>query len=134
MSEQDSELKDLLPGDDYKLLTGATLIVKPVPFGKQRLFSTAISRLMQRLQEQGLKLETIKDWNEVFDIAFEEVVDIMVLVLGKPRDWFDTITMADGYGLLALIVEQNFSDDTKKNIQKLITRVTGLLQTPSSSS
>jgi len=59
------ELKTLLPGTPYTLSNGETVIVSPVPFGKLRLFSDAVARLFQRLNETGLKLEEIQDWKVI---------------------------------------------------------------------
>lgn len=126
-----SELKILLPGEPFTLSNGETIIVSPVPFGKLRIFSGAVAELTRRLSEAGLKFESVEDWRVVFDVAFEETVKIMALVLDRPREWFDTISLSDGLGLLNIIIEQNFNEDTKKNLKGLIERVSSLLRTQS---
>jgi len=52
----------------------------------------------------------------------------MALILDKPRDWFDTIDLGDGLGLLSIIIEQNWNEKTKKNLKSLIERISSLLQ------
>ena len=126
-----NELKTLLPGESYTLTNGSRISIRPIPFGKLHLFSEAVASLIIRLQETGLKLQDISDWKIVFDIAFEEIVRIMMLILGKPRKWFDTITITDGIGILNIIIEQNFSEDTKKNITLLIGKLNLILSTAS---
>lgn len=123
------KLKELLPGEPYTLSTGGQVIIKPVPFGKLRLFSEAVASLMGKLMQGGLKIEGIEDWKTIFDVAFEETLSIMSLVLDKPREWFDTITISDGLGILNIIIEQNFSESSKKNLKKLIAKASLILKT-----
>lgn len=130
----DDELKTLLPGETYTLKTGERVIVQPVPFGKLRVFSGAIASLLSRLSETGTSLKDIKDWRNLFDVAFEEIIGIMGLVLDKKREWFDTIALSDGIGLLELVIKQNIDEGTKKNISALTERVSTLLRTSSNSS
>lgn len=125
------ELKTLLPGKSFTLTTGETIIVSPVPFGKLRIFSEAVAALLKRLSESGMKIESIDDWRVIFDIAFEEAIKIMSLVLGKPREWFDSISLADGLGIINIIIEQNFNENTKKNLKGLVEKLNSLLQTQS---
>lgn len=122
------ELKTLLPGEPFTLSNGETIIVSPVPFGKLRMFSDAVAKLFQKLSETGLKIDSIEDWRVIFDVAFEETLNIMSLVLDRPRQWFDTIDLADGLGLLSIIIEQNFNERAKKNLKRILERVSGLLQ------
>lgn len=127
----DDELKILLPGEQFSLSNGDTIMVSPIPFGKLRLFSGAVASLMQKLSEQGLKLEGINDYQVIFDVAFEETLKIMSLALDRPREWFDAIDLADGLGLLNIIIGQNFNDRSKKNLKGLLQKMGGLLQTQS---
>lgn len=125
------DLKTLLPGEQYTLSNGETVIVSPVPFGKLRMFSDAVAKLFQKLSETGLKIDSIDDWKVIFDVAFEEILNIMSIVLDRPREWFDTIDLADGLGLLDIIIEQNFNDRAKKNLKRFLGRISGILQTQS---
>ncbi len=128
------ELKTLLPEQAYTLENGNQVIVSPVPFGKLRIFSGAIASLMEKIGASGVKLENVQDYTTLFDIAFEETAGIMMLVMEKDRDWFDGITIADGMGLLALIIEQNMSEAAKKNLAQLIKVGRSLLLTRSNTS
>lgn len=128
------ELKVLFPEEIYILQSGEQVTVRPVPFGRLRVFSEAVASLMLKLSGLGLELKDVDDWKVLFDAAFEETLKVMGLVLEKPREWFDTITISDGIGLLTMIVEQNLNESAKKNITGLIEKVTSLLQTSSRSS
>ncbi|NOZ68027.1 MAG: hypothetical protein GXP46_01960 [Deferribacteres bacterium] len=125
------ELKVLLPDEMYILETGEQVTVRPVPFGKLNIFSEAVASLMLKISDLGLELRDIKNWKTLFDVAFEEMLNIMGLVLEKPREWFDTISINDGIGLLAIIVEQNFREETKKNILKVVEKLSSTWQTSS---
>jgi hypothetical protein len=135
----DDELKKLLPGESYPLPNGETVMIRPVPFGKLRVFSEAVASFFEKLQGRGqdkgqdkvLKLESVQDYKTLFDTAAEEVLGIMALVLDKPREWFDTIDIPDGLGILAVIVEQNLNERAKKNLQLLLGKFSSLSQTAS---
>jgi hypothetical protein len=127
----DKEMKTLFPGRTVTLGSGDTVEVRPVAFGKLNRFSEALASLFQKLQENGLKLESIDDWKIVFDIAFEETLNILGLLLDKPREWFDSIDLADGLEILDVIVEQNFGERAKKNIRRILDRLSSLSQMPS---
>lgn len=128
------EMKILFPEEVYKLESGEQVFVRPVPFGKLKVFSEAVASLTLKLSGLGLDIKNVDDWKVLFDVAFEETLNVMGIVLEKPREWFDMITISDGIGLLAIIVEQNLNEGAKKNIHTLIEKVTLLLQTSSSSS
>lgn len=122
------ELKRIFPAEIYKLEYGGEVSVSPVPFGKLSAFGEALASIVQKLALSGIELEnvTVNDLGRVFGVAFEEVVGIMALVLNKDRAWFDTITLGDGMGILALILKQNFNDDTKKKLAGLVQRIPSL--------
>lgn len=123
-----AKLKELLPGELYTLSNREQVLIKPVPFGRLSLFSEAVASLIGKLMEGGIKLEGIEDWKILFDTAFEETLNIMALVLDKPREWFDTISISDGLGILNIVIEQNFSDDIKKNLKTLIGKASLILK------
>jgi hypothetical protein len=119
-----NELKRLFPEEKYKLESGEEVTVSPVPFGKLTVFSKAVASLLAKISEAGVqKVDSAEDIGRVFDIAIEEVIALMGLVLGKDREWFDTITLPDGVGLFSLILDQNFNERTKKNLQGLATKI-----------
>lgn len=131
MTDSDNDLKILLPDTEYILESGEHVVVKPVPFGKLRIFSEAIASLMLKVSDSGLKLKKIKDWKVLFDVAFDETLNIMGLVIERPRAWFDTISISDGIGILTLMVEQNFKEEAKKNILSLVEKFSSPQQTSS---
>ena len=112
------EIKTLL-GETFTLTTGEMVTVKPVGFGKLPQFSTAVAQLFRRLKDQGIEKDAIEDWQKLFDVAFEETISIMMMVLDKPREWFDEIEIADGVDLLDKIITQNLNDRVKKKIRGL---------------
>ena len=88
------------------------------------MFSKTVTSLLTKLSEAGVsKIEDADDIGRVFGIAIEEVIALMGLVLGKDREWFDTITLPDGIGLFTKILEQNFNERTKKNLSHLATKI-----------
>ena len=118
------ELKRLFPAETYKTESGEEVTVSPVPFGKLTVFSKTVTSLLAKVGEAGItKIENAEDIGRVFGIAIEEVIALMGLVLGKNREWFDTITLDDGVGLFKLIVEQNFNERTKKNLASLAIKI-----------
>jgi len=118
------ELKRLFPGEQYTLESGEEVTVSPVPFGKLTVFSKTVASLLSKINEAGVtKIENADDIGRVFGIAIEEVIALMGLVLGKNREWFDTITLPDGIGLFTKILEQNFNERTKKNLASLATKI-----------
>jgi hypothetical protein len=119
-----NELKRLFPAETFRLENGEEVAVSPVPFGKLMVFGEAVASLLKKLSEAGVeKLDDLGDIGRVFNIAIEEVIALMGLVLGKDREWFDTITLPDGVGLFTKILEQNFNERTKKNLQDLATKI-----------
>jgi hypothetical protein len=124
----DKEMKTLFPGRTVTLGSGDTVEIRPVAFGKLNRFSEALASLFQKLQATGLKLESIGDWKVVFEVAFEETLGILGLLLDRPREWFDRIDLADGMEILDVVIEQNFNDRAKKNLRKIVDRLSSLPQ------
>jgi hypothetical protein len=137
-----SELKKLLPGEKYTTVSGEKIIVSPIPFGKTIDYVDAISAIMQRITGSGLNVATLLnkdssiDTVAIFKVAFEEVVNLMSLVLGKPKEWFtESIDFSDGCALLEIIIRQNVDNErAKKNLKALTGRFSSLLQIPFKSS
>jgi len=118
----------LIPGEAYRLrkIDGEeeVLWVKPVPFGKLRLFSSALLSLTNKVQEAGISdIREPASWPVIFDLAFEEVLDVMSMVLEKDKDWFDTILPASGVELIGIIINQNLTEDLKKKVVDLAARM-----------
>ena len=118
------ELKRLFPEEKYVTESGEEVSVSPVPFGKLTVFSATVTSLLAKIGEAGItKIENADDIGRVFGIAIEEVIALMGLVLGKNREWFDTITLDDGVALFSMIMNQNFTERTKKNLQSLAIKI-----------
>ena len=119
------ELKRIFPGEDYTLQNGEVVRVSPVPFGKLLAFGEALASLFTKIQ--GTNFTDPDNGTEilgkVFQEAFDEIIALMGLVLGKEREWFDFITVEDGIGLLTLILKQNFNESTKKKLDQLLPRM-----------
>lgn len=126
------ELSKLLPGESYTLSDGREISISPVPFGKLRLYTEKLISLSSRVASvEGLDLNDPASLTLLFDFAFDEIVSLMGLILGKDREWFDTIKLGDGVGILMVMVRQNFDETTKKNVLALVERIKGASQTSS---
>lgn len=119
------ELKRIFPAETYKLEYGGEVSVSPVPFGKLSAFGEALASVVQKLTVSGVDMSklTVEDIGRVFGVAFDEIIGIMALVLNKDREWFNEISMSDGLGLLTLMIQQNFNEETKKKLAALLQRI-----------
>lgn len=131
------ELNILFAGEEYFLENGSAITVSPVPFGKLKLFTKAVNSLLTKISESGGSLENISSMNmgDFFTFAVDEIIELMGLILEKPREWFDQISMSDGVGILEIIIRQNLTESLKKNLLAIISQVSSLLpnQSPTSS-
>lgn len=127
----DDDIKKLLPGRRITLSTKERVEIRPVPFGKLPAFTESVAELFSKISATGLKLEEIEDWKVVLEVAAEETIGIMAFVIGKPREWFDEIDIADGLEILNIIIEQNLNDRAKKNLKTLLEKWSSLLPTRS---
>ena len=119
------ELKRIFPQEIYRLERGEEISVSPVPFGKLARFGEALGSVISKLMLSGMDMEKleVKEMGRLFGSAFEEIVEIMALVLGKDREWFNEITLGDGLGLATIIVKQNFNEDAKKKLTDFLQRI-----------
>lgn len=134
MAESESEIRKLLPGKTVKLSTKERVEVRPVGFGKLPAFTEQITDLFAKFKGidfRSLKLDSPEDWRPLLQTASEEIIQIMAFVLGKEREWFDDIDIADGLEILCVIVEQNLTPRAKKNLRGLLDQWNTLLRTPS---
>jgi len=98
-----------------KLENGETLEIKPIPFGKLSYFSDVIAGIIHKVANSGGSLETTEDFTALLQTATEEVILLMSKVIDKPREWFDTISIADGFAILNTIIDLNVTEEAKKN-------------------
>jgi len=136
------ELRKLLPGEKYFTVTGEEISVNPIPFGKTIEYVDALSALIQKVVASGLDIEKIFNKESgiivasLFKVAFKEIINLMSIVLEKPKEWFtESIDFSDGCALLEIIIRQNIDNDrAKKNLKSFMGRLRSLLQIPSRSS
>lgn len=136
MSAQEvNELDVLFPGTTYKLTSGEEIEVKPVTFGKLKVFTDSVSSLFLKLEAAGGK--NISDpsvWPLAMSIAHEEVINIMMAILKKDRKWFDEeLAPIDGLHLFGMIVRQNMNESLKKKFLELGTLLRSVMPTLPSS-
>lgn len=133
---ESSEINRLFPGTTHRLeWSGEAIEIKPVPFGKLKVFSDSIASLFARIQELGVEnFADPSSWSSLLEVAAEEIVQLESLILGKPLEWFDTISIADGIAIFDIILQQNITESTKKNLGSLIARLGSALQTSSKDS
>ena len=123
MSEEKKhdELEDLLPGTAYKLESGREVMVVPASFGDIRRFTDTVTSLAVKASTvEGIDLNNTESLVVLAEVAAEEVLVIMGLILGKEEKWFKGITIGDGIGLFTLIIEQNWTESTRKNVERLV--------------
>jgi hypothetical protein len=134
-SQERDELEALFPGETYKLSNGEEIVIKPVTFGKLKVFIDAISSLFAKLESAGIQdIENAATWPAIFSVAHDEVVKIMMAITGKPRAWFDDeLLPADGLHIFGMIVKQNITEDLKKKFRDLATVVRSAMPTSPSS-
>lgn len=125
------EMRSLLPGKRLTLSTKEKIEIKPVPFGKLPEFTESVATLFSKINATGLKIDTIQDWQVLFEVAAEETIQLMGFVIEKPRPWFNGIDIADGLEILDTIIEQNLNERAKKNLKALLARWSSLLPTQS---
>lgn len=126
------ELRTLLPGETYRLSDGREISISPVPFGKIRRFTEKLVSLSSRMASiEGLDMDDPASLVVLFDFAFDEVVEVMALILDKEREWFDTISVGDGVGIMLVMIQQNFNEGTKKNVVALVEKLKSASQTSS---
>ena len=119
------ELKKIFPEELYILESGEKVTVSPISFRKLRVFGEAIASLAGKMQQSGFdgSFENPAVIGRLIAVAFDEIIGVMSLVLGKDDEWFDRISIADGIGLGTLIVRQNFNEDAKKNLTALLEKI-----------
>lgn len=128
------ELKILLPAEEVILSTGERVTVSPVPFGRLAAFEGAKALMMMKLQGMSFDMADGGNFKKFLETAAEEVMAVMMVALERERVWFDQILPQDGFALWAVIAQQNFTEDSKKNLPALMEAITSLLPRSSSTS
>lgn len=123
------DVKDLYPEVDVPLSTRPTVSVSPVGFRKLGKFGEALIAVVTKLEAKGIDTNKLvngglAEFSIVLTVAFDEVVNLMAIVLDKELAWFDKLPPADGVTLLQVIYKQNWNDANKKKVQEIM----GLLE------
>jgi len=136
----DDELKVLL-GETYTTGSGEIITLGKVPFGKLHIFSSAVASLLEKVDKlrfSVLGLSNDKNDKQIvallLESAFEEMVQIMGLLLNKPREWFDSLDPSDGIEIAYKLYLKNLDDRAKKNLAALLKTAISQLQTLSKAS
>lgn len=134
-----AELDRLFPGASYTTQNGEEIAVRPITFGKLKVFVTAISSLMSKAAAAGIdNIEDSSQWPVLFEVAYDEVAKLLIAILNDAKygmEWLEDTPAADVIGIFAIILAQNTNDITKKNIQALVEAVKSAMPaSPSSSS
>lgn len=117
------ETKIILPEEIFELSTGEKVTISPLSFADLILHSDLVVSLISKIEELKDLLKDADDKTALkvmFRGAAEEVLELMTIVLGKPREWFSTIKYSDGLGIFAVIYEQNADELSKKNLTRLL--------------
>lgn len=158
-----AEHSAILPGEPQAVVAqGETFTVSPYKFPQYGKAFKSISRILAVLNlqerftdmaktimaEQGedaeistgellnglLDFETIA---RVLDEATEEIINLIALAIGKPRDWFDSLDADEGLELTGAVLGVNLSFFIQRiapTIQSAAKRVTAGLSLPSPTS
>jgi len=133
-SAERAELEVLFPGESYTLKGGEEIVVKPVTFGKLKVFIDAVSSLFLKLESAGIKdIENPAAWPAVFSVAQDEVTKIMMAITGKSSAWVEDLSPADGLHILGMIIRQNVTEDLKKKFLDLVKVIRSAMPTSPSS-
>lgn len=133
-SAERAELDILFPGESYTLKGGEEIVVKPVTFGKLKVFIDAVSSLFLKLESAGIKdIENPSSWPGVFSVAQDEVIKIMMAITGKSREWVEALAPVDGIAILGMIITQNITEDLKKKFLDLVKVIRSAMPTSPSS-
>lgn len=120
-STERAELELLFPGESYTLKGGEEIVVKPVTFGKLKVFIDAVSSLFLKLEASGIQnIENPSSWPAVYSAAQDEVIKIVMAITGKGRPWVEDLSPADGIHLFGMIIRQNMTEDLKKKFLDLV--------------
>lgn len=129
MAKKDkTELERLSPGQKHKCKDGREIEVLPLRFKQLRAFSASISSLFTVLSRAGVDDITSPDnWPILFDACFDEVTELMAVILEMEVIDVQNLNAQDGLALFAIIVDQNIDDLVKKNINLVKERIQALL-------
>ena len=121
-----SDLNILFPSSTVELSSGA-VTVKPFTFGqlpkvlnKARTIYGAISHLMDGGGDETLVVI------EIMSVGGEDLLELVSLSIGKPREFFDTLQMDEGVRLVSTFLEVNLSFFVQRVLPEFKKAVTNL--------
>ena len=129
MTEKDhtDQMEDLLPGNSVTLENGKKVMVRPIVLGQLKDFSRIVTALaMKSADVLGGDLSRIEkgdvrpeDIIVMVQVAFEEVMELAALVTDLTQAEVTKLNLGDGAGVLSLVLEQNLTESSKKNLASL---------------
>lgn len=133
-------LELLYPSGKEVMVGGETLTVREFTFGQWPKATKMLHPVISALVSQGLfsvsdgELQLSADWVTgivaVMSDGGESILDLCAYVTGKPRDFFDKVSLNEGVDLIRAIFEVN-ADFFKKRILPMLGNLTESAQTGS---
>lgn len=120
-----SEIQTLFPGKEITLTSGEVIKIKPFTFGqlpKALKIGQKLGAMLAELYSQG-KFEDQANVSSNLMIIIgeggEDLLDLIGLGIGKPREWFDNLQGDDGITLTIAFLEVNIDFFTNKMMPQL---------------
>lgn len=130
-------IKDLFPGTEVKLKCGEIYKVIPTPITEVPKLLTTVASLVDELIENDLVDKVVSkegeeitrgnfasklldDLPRLLKVVGDRVLDILVIALDRPLEWFKRVTMADSIKLLEAILYENDFEEIVKNGESLV--------------
>ena len=102
----------LFPGREVAV-GGETIVVKPLTFGQLPKATKLLQPVVKALRESGALggagsvIDMIGSWVDILAAGGEDMLTLVGFAVGKPREWFDALSMDDGVALVRAVVEVN---------------------------
>lgn len=107
-----SDLDVLFPGREV-VVGGETITVKPLAFGQLPKAAKLLQPVVKALRAsgaiggEGSVIDLFGSWVDMLAAGGEELLALVGFAIGKPREWFDGLSMDDGVALVRAAVEVN---------------------------
>ena len=107
-----NDLDMLFPGQDVTV-AGQTITVKPLTFGQLPKATKLLQPVIKALRDagalsgEGAVIDLIGSWVDTLAAGGEDLLALVGYAIGKPRDWFDLLSMDDGVAIVRAVVEVN---------------------------
>lgn len=122
-----SDLNTFYPEGKEITVRGEKFVIKPFVLRNRTKVIRILSESMLLMSKMfpSLKPEDLTSANAItglIELAGTKLVDIYEVVLGKPRDWLEDITLSEEFSIIQSVVEVN-------NLPFLISQVKGMIAT-----